>query len=197
MDVSNEIIHLAKENYGMITSAMIDAAGFSRGSLKYLTDIGALENTMRGVYVLPDVWEDEMYSLQCRYKKGIYSGETALFLWDLTDRTPVSYSMTFPSSYNTTSAKRENIRCRMVKEPFYSLGTAEMQTPGFHMVKCYNMEKTLCDILKPQANTDIQLISEAFKTYVKRSDRNIPRLSEYAKLLKVEKRIRTYLEVLL
>lgn len=197
MTIAERIINMAKENNGMVTSAMIDAAGISRGSLKYLTDKGKLERITRGVYSLPDIWEDEIYSLQIRYGRGIYSGETALFLWNLTDRTPICYSMTFPAAYNVSSAKRENILCSMVKEPFYSMGVTEVETPGKHMVGCYCMEKTLCDILKPKAGTDIQLISEAFKRYVKRKDRNIPLLMEYAKTMKLEKRISTYLEVLL
>jgi hypothetical protein len=59
------------------------------------------------------------------------------------------------------------------------------------------MEHTLCDILKPKNNVDIQLITDAFKRYAKRPDKNIPLLSEYAKMMRVEKRLRAYLEVLL
>lgn len=197
MSVTDIILNMAKENHGTVTSSMVDAAGFSRGNLKYLVDTGRLDYISRGIYILPDVWEDELYSIQSRFCKGIYSGETALFLLDLTDRTPISFSMTFPASYNVTSAKKEDIRCSMVKEPFYSLGITEVVTPGNHYVKCYSMEKTLCDILKPRANTDIQVIAEVFKRYVNRRDKNIPLLSEYAKQMGLEKRIRAYLEVLL
>ena len=197
MSIIEKILNMAKENHGTITSSMIDAAGISRGNLKYLVDIGRLENTSRGIYTLPELLEDELYSLQNRFSKGIYSGETALFLWDLIDRTPMRYSMTFPASYNVTSAKSENIRCSMLKEPYYSIGITVAVTPGQHSVKCYNAEKTLCDILRPRANTDIQVVSEAFKRYARYSKRNIPLLSEYARLMKVEKRVRAYLEVLL
>lgn len=61
----------------------------------------------------------------------------------------------------------------------------------------YDMERTLCDILRPRANTDIQIVSEAFKRYAKRKDKNIPQLSEYAKHFNVEEKLRFYLEVLL
>lgn len=197
MSITEQILNMAKANQGVVTTAMIDSAGISRGNLKYLADSGRLENTARGVYILPETWEDELYSLQNRFGRGIYSGETALFLWDLTDRTPTKYSMTFPASYNVSAAKRENIRCSMVKETLYNLGITEVETPGMHLVKCYSMEKTLCDILKPRAYTDIQVISDVLKRYVKRSDKNIPLLSEYAKQMGLEKKLRPYLEVLL
>ena len=54
-----------------------------------------------------------------------------------------------------------------------------------------------CEILKPISHTDIQIITDAFKRYAGRKDKNIPLLSEYAHQLRVEKRLRPYLEVLL
>ncbi len=197
MQISETILDMAEKNNGTVASAMITKAGISRGNLKHLVDKGMLEKVARGVYILPDVWEDEFFSIQSRYKRGIFSGETALFLWDLTDRTPINFSMTFPASYNVSKVKKENIQCSMVKEPYYSLGITSVQTPENHNVMCYSMEKTLCDILKPRARTDIQVISEAYKRYVKRSDKNIMLLSEFARQLGVERRIRAYLEVLL
>jgi len=194
---TEEIIKMAKENNGVVTTAMVVAAGFSRGNIKYLEDKGLIEKSARGVYILPEVWDDEMFNLQSRFKRGIYSHETALFLWDLTDRTPNAYSMTFPASYNLTKPKEEKVCCTQCKEDFYGLGIVEANTPGGNEVKVYSIERTLCDILRPQSDVDIQVVSEAFKRYAKRKDKNIPVLSEYAKQLKVEKRLRAYLEVLL
>ena len=70
-------------------------------------------------------------------------------------------------------------------------------TPGGNEVKVYSIERTLCDILRPHSDVDIQVVTEAFKRYAKRKSKNIPVLSEYAKQLKVEKQLRAYLEVLL
>ena len=83
------------------------------------------------------------------------------------------------------------------KKALYDLGITETTTPGGNIVRVYCVERTLCDILKPNSRVDIQVVTEAFKRYVMRSDKNIPTLSEYAKILKVEKRLRAYLEVLL
>ena len=105
------IIQMAKENNGIVTAAMVAQSGIAQGTLKYLSDRGKLERSTRGVYILPDIWDDEFYSVQNRFKRGIYSCETALFLWDLTDRTPNHFSMTFPNSYNLSNVKAENIKC--------------------------------------------------------------------------------------
>ncbi len=197
MGATEEILKIAKQNNSIVTSAMVTAAGFSRGNLKYLVDRGMLEKSARGVYILPEVWEDEIFNLQNRFKRGIFSQETALFLWDLTDRTPSTYSMTFPLSYNMTKPKAAKIKCSQCKKEWYELGVEKVKTPGGNYVRVYNKERTLCDILRPNSFADIQIISESFKRYTAGINKNIPLLSEYGKIFKVEKKLRTYLEVLL
>lgn len=138
-----------------------------------------------------------MLNLQNRFKRGIYYHETALFLWDLTDRTPNQYYMTFPANYNMTKPKEKNIRCVQCKDILYDLGITEVVTAGGNTVMDYSVESTLCNILRHHRHIDIQIVAEAFKRYVDRKDKNIPVLSEYAKTLKVEKKLRAYMEVLL
>jgi predicted transcriptional regulator of viral defense system len=55
---TNEIIKIATQNNGIVTTAMVVADGYSRGILKYLSDKGLLEKTARGIYILPEIWED-------------------------------------------------------------------------------------------------------------------------------------------
>lgn len=194
---SEPILKLAEENNGTVTSQMIDNAGLSRGCLKYLTEKGELERTARGVYIIKEQWEDELLNLSCRYRKGIFSLDTALFFHDLTDRTPDYYHMTFPTGYNLTSPKQEGLRCHTVSKELYCIGVTEVRSSAGNILRAYNKERTLCEILRPQNRTDIQLITEAFKSYVKMRDKNIPLLSEYSRIFKVEQKVRTYLEVLL
>ena len=197
MKKTDIIMKMAKENHGIITNMMIDQIGISRGNLKYLADSGKIERTARGVYTLPEVWEDEFVNLQTRFKRGIFSHESSLFLHDLSDRTPNNYHMTFPATYNLTAAKHENIRCTQVIDSLYLVGIEDITSPGGNLVRTYCMERTLCDVLKPRNSVDIQIVTDAFKQYTMRKDKNIPLLSYYGKLFKVEKKLRSYLEVLL
>ena len=191
------IMQMVRENKGTITAGKVSACGLWRGSLKHLADKGILERTSRGVYILPEIWEDEIFNLQIRFKKGIFSKETSLFLHGFTDRTPHRYHMTFPINYNTTALKLENVIFDRVKNDLYEIGVADVKTPAGNIVRAYGIERTLCDILKGRSHTDIQIISEAFKRYSRSEEKNIPLISKYAKLLKVEKKVRSYLEVLL
>ena len=57
------------------------------------------------------------------------------------------------------------------------------------------MERTICDIIKNKI--DSELFTEALKNYVKRKDKNLNRLMEYAKKMNIVKKVRTYMEVLI
>lgn len=197
MNVSDKIIQLAKENNGVVTAAILSDKGILRGNLKKLVDEGKLEKTARGVYILPEIWEDEFVNLQARFKKGVFSNETALFLWDLTDQTPNRYDMTFPHNYNLTNVKNEGVNCSRVKQEWYAEGKTQLESPGGNRITVYNMERTLCDILRKRGGINTGIITEAFKRYTARNDKNIPLLSEYAKMFRVEEKVRSYLEVLI
>ena len=197
MTDSQKILELTKQNNGIITTAMVVRAGISRGTLKYLSDTGGLEKVQRGVYTLPEVWEDEFVNIQSRFKRGIFSLETALFLCDLTDRTPSKFHMVFPATYNLSGPKQEGIICSSSKKTYYDLGVIELKTPSGNTVRGYCAERSLCDVLRPRNHTDVQIVTDAFKKYVSRREKNIPLLSEYAHKLRVEERLRAYLEVLL
>ncbi len=197
MTQSDIILNIAKENNGLITAKMLTEQNINRGFLKYLCDKGKLEKTSRGVYVLPTSWDDEFINLQSRFKKGVFSHETALFLHDLTDRTPINFNMTFPAGYNQAMAKKHDVKCYQNKLVIYESGIIETLTPLGNKVKVYSIEKTLCDILLTRNKVDTGVISTAFKRYKDYANKDIPLLSQYAKLLKVEEKVRTYLEVLL
>ena len=79
MNDSQLIMKLAKQNNGVITTAMVVAMGCSRGSLKYLADKGMLEKSSRGVYTLPEVWDDEFVNLQGRYNAVYFRLELLCF----------------------------------------------------------------------------------------------------------------------
>jgi len=64
-------------------------------------------------------------------------------------------------------------------------------------VKTYNKERTICDIIKKRNSLDIQVIAEAIKAYISGTDKNLLLLYKYAKLFRIEKPLRIYLEVLL
>jgi hypothetical protein len=138
-----------------------------------------------------------LYILQSKYKKGIYSLDTALFLHRLSDRTPIEYNMTFPVGYHAPSLENENIRISYVSKKWLDIGNITIETPLGHLVNAYNAERSICDLLKEKNHSDIQIIVETIKRYMNQKNRNVVLLSEYATLFRVEKKLRAFVEVLM
>ena len=191
------VLNMAEKNNGMVTSSEITANGIPRRVLTDMVNRQLLIKTARGLYQLPTAWEDEWLIAQYRHSKGIYSHETALFLHGYSDRTPASFNMTFPRGYHIKKNWDIPILERYAVKEIYQLGIITMESPAGHKIKVYDLEKSLCDVVRGNETFDIEIVNNAMKRYAKDKNRNLRRLMEYAKLLKVEKKIRNYMEVLL
>lgn len=181
---------------GFITSKFVTKCGVHRSILRDMVENGDLVKCKRGIYMLADEWEDDYYTIQQKYSRGIYSHETALYLWGYSERVPLSLNLTFPSKYNTHSLKNENVNVTRVIDEYYDLGVTSVKTPSGNIVRVYNLERSLCDVLRGNTG-DLQTIQFAMKKYVLSKRKNINLLLKYAKILHVEKKVRKYLEVLL
>lgn len=194
----NETINdlLQASTDGTITTAQVTKAGLHRSVLQKLVDCGELYRYSRGLYVKSSAWEDDFYLLQRKYERGIYSHDTALYLLGYSDRTPAKYTMTFPKGYNTPSLKQENITVKRVVPKNYEFGIIEIQSPSGNPIRVYDLERTLCDILRG-SGSDIQIVGEAMKRYAASKTKDIHKLMQYAEQLRVKPKVLHYMEVLL
>ncbi|MCD8362061.1 MAG: AbiEi antitoxin N-terminal domain-containing protein [Lachnospiraceae bacterium] len=195
---NREMVQTLLENSadGIITAEQVTAAGLHRSILQKLVDSGELYQFSRGIYVRADAWEDDFYLLQRRYGRGIYSHDTALYLLGYSDRTPAQYTMTFPKGYNAPSLKQENVLIKRVVPKNYSLGETEVASPSGNPLRVYDLERTLCDILRG-SGSDIQIITDAMKRYAASKEKDIHKLMQYAEQLRVKPKVLRYMEVLL
>jgi predicted transcriptional regulator of viral defense system len=197
MSKKDEIIKLAENNQGFVTNQDVIKNGYHSEYLRLMVEEGTLERTGRGHYVMPTYLLDEMKKIQSRYGRGIFSHESALFLLGFSDRTPLEHVMTFPRKYNVTSASSNGIKTYRVDEKYYDLGLITTKTQWNRVVRAYSIERSLCDILRPNSNVSIEIVIDAFKKYSKSSKKNLIFLMEYAKTFHVEGKVRNYMEVLL
>ena len=188
---------IIKSNNGFITAAQVTEAGIQRRVLGELVEAKRLYRVSRGIYALPETWEDEMYLLQYRFAKGIFSVETALYLHGFSDRTPHTYSLTFPHGYNASGLKEYYAKAKFVMPEIYGLGITEGKSPLGNPIRVYDVERTLCDSVKGNNSCDIQLVNQAMKTYAVSKEKDIEKLIVYAERLRVKPKILRYMEVLL
>lgn len=73
--VGNEtaIQQILIRNKGIVTTTQVTEAGIPRRCLSAMVESGATYRVTRGIYALPNVWEDELFFMQYRFAKGIFS----------------------------------------------------------------------------------------------------------------------------
>jgi len=186
-----------KENGGIISVAQGRKAGLSHTSMLRAANVGLIERVAHGVYGAADEFDDVIYANQLRRPKAVYSHGTALYLHDLTDRDPISLSVTVPTGYNTKQLTSEGMKVFSVKKELHGIGIAKKFTKYMHPIMTYNMERTICDCVRSRSRMEAEAVIEAVKRYARRPDRDVHSLMKMAALFGVEKILRGYLEVLL
>ena len=197
MNINSEILQQMKKNNNVITTSQVMQLGYSKALLTKYVKAGLLERSRHGVYSLPDAVNDDMYALMLRSSKIIFSHDTALFLNGLSERTPFRHTVTIPSDSALPASIKGECNCFYIKPELHRLGMIEKKTTFGNNVRCYNMERTICDFLRSRNRCDEETLISAVKNYAVFKDKNLSVLSEYAKRLRVEKSLKHYLEVLL
>ena len=160
-----------------------------------MVDEGSLLPVQRGVYVTNSGYADDYFLLGTKFKKGIFSHETALYLLGFSDRAPLTITMTFSHGSSASRMKDEGIRPVMVSKEFL-LGESYITRNGTQ-IRVYDIERTLVDLLKPRYEADFEQLIPALKRYANYEKKDINKLFRYARAFGVEEKIRRYMEVLL
>lgn len=197
MEINRQIRKILRENNNIITTEQVIELGFSRALLSLYVKEGLLERERQGVYILADTVHDDMYTLMLRSNKIIFSHDTALFLNGLSERTPFVHSVTIPSNTRISSTLRDECVCYFIKSELHQLGLINRKNTLGNEVRCYNPERTICDLLRSRNRIDEETVVSAIKNYVKSSEKDLKLLAEYAPLFGVNKTLKRYMEVLL
>ncbi|MZQ99642.1 MAG: abortive phage infection protein [Acidaminobacter sp.] len=197
MNYMDKLEELIQKKHGTILSADLDLYEIPRVYLQMMVAEGKLERVDRGVYVSNDSIEDELYAMQTKYPKLIYSHETALYFYGLSDRTPFEYSASVPSGYKVVPNVADRFKIYYIKKEFHELGAETLISPLGNEIKVYNVERTICDLIRSRNRIDIQIRNEALKRFAKLKSVDYLMLIDYAKKLNIEVVLKKYLEVLL
>lgn len=197
MDYKNKILNIMNKNRGFITTSEVVKNNIKRNFLTQMVNDGTIIRISRGYYGLPDYIEDEYYKIMAKSKNAVFSMNTALYLHNLSDRTPLIYDITVPDYYGGVLQKEKNVSLYFTKKDLLTLGITEIISPFGMKIKVYDMEKTICDIIKNKNKMDAEIFSRALKTYAKNKKKNLNKLMKYAKVMKIENKVSEYMEVLL
>jgi predicted transcriptional regulator of viral defense system len=165
--------------------------------LKRLIDEGYVEKIKYGYYQ----WQDERAFSEATiiarlFPDAILCLESALQYYGYTDRTPAAWCLAV-DKHSTKS--RFKIDYPMVK-PHYipkeqmKLGVEVVSIEDTEL-KIFNRERVICDCLRQENKMDAEIFNKAMQAYVKDPKKNVPRLMEYAKLLRTENKVRKIIGV--
>lgn len=197
MDYIHEIQKIAKANGGIIDNKTAASAGISRAILSKFCKENKIQRVMRGQYVLTNDIQDELFSIQLRCKQLIFSHETALFLHSISDRMPFEHSVTAPSNKVPSRAIQQDCKIYYIKPELFELGKIKLFTQFGNEVTVYDLERTLCDVIRSRNKVGSETFLSALKLYAANPNKNLNLLDSYAKEMKIAGVVRKYLEVLL
>jgi len=197
MNFYDKILKLIEKNNGYVTTKEVVENGINKIFLTNMVRNGKLVRISKGYYGLPDYIEDEYYKISSKSKNARFSLATALYLHNLSDRTPLVYNITLPFGYNGALQKEKKVILNFVNRKILDLGMIEMTSPFGMKIKVYDIERTICDIIKNKNKMDAEIFSKALKDYAKSRNKNLSKLTKYAKVMNIEKKVSEYMEVLL
>ncbi len=182
----------------IITNKQAEESGIKRHILAQLVQKGKLERVKNGVYKKKEAIDDDFAIISLNNEQVVFSFNTALYLHRFSDRAPNVFHISVPQGYNTEHIKREfsNIKVHYVKRDCFNLGVIKIKTPLGTNVKCYNIERCICDIVLKRKTVDKQIFIGAMTGYFNTKGKNIRNLIKYSRILGVEDGIRKYTEVL-
>lgn len=194
MGYENKILNLFKNGY--LNTKDVVNNNIPRTYLTKLVKEGKIERISRGVYAKKNVLVDEFVVLQSKSKNAIYSNTTALYLYGFSNRIPIKYDITINNGYNGTLQKDNNVNLFYTKKELLDLGVINYKLDSGNIIRVYDLDKTICDIIKNKKKIDAEIFNKAIREYFYSKKKNTLKLYEYAKKMNIYNKVRDTFEVL-
>lgn len=165
--------------------------------LSKLCKAGTIQRIAQGQYMLVEDMPDELLSISLRTEHLVFSHETALFLHGISDRTPFVHSITTPANRVPSPSLRETCKVYYIKPELFELGRTKLTTPFGNQVPCYDLERTICDVIRSRNKMGTETFLAALRQYAASPKKDLNRLNSYAKKMSLTNVARQYLQVLL
>lgn len=173
--------------------------GITRYMLYSLRDKGIIERVSKGIYrlmELPPISNPDLVTVSLRFPNAVICLVSALAWHDITTQIPHAVSVAIPKDSRMPSLEHPPIQVHKFSKEAYKSGLEEHLIDGVP-VKVYNPEKTLADCFKFRNKIGMDVALEALKLYKTRKKFDLGKLLKYAKICRVEKVMRPYLEATL
>lgn len=155
-----------------------------------------IEKVFKGLYLESSELNDRFYEIQYLSNKCVYSNLTALYFLEYSDRIPMIYDITVPRDYKGSLQQLENVKLYYVDKDILNLGVIIVIDEFGNEIKCYDLERCICDIIKNKNKLDRELVNKALRKYFYSANKNTKNLFDYAKKMKLFNKVREEFDIL-
>ena len=193
----NNFLKIINDKYsGVITLKEALKNGINRTVLQKMLDQDLVEKIGYGLYSTKDFVYDEFYIFQLKHPNIVFSYNTALYFWGMTERTPTRMDIT-TNRNNSLNYCKDDVNLYRVNKDILNLGKVQAKTPTGKIVNCYNLERTVCDVINNRKNIDIEIANKAIKSSIRSKGFNSNLMFEYAEKLKIYEKVESYMEAIM
>ncbi len=194
MDYKEQIEQYLKKSGGIITASYCRSNKIPTVYLSRLVREGVLQRASEGCYITEEGMYDEYYFFQYRFKKVVFSYETALHLLGVTDKIPQAMDVTVYYSYKFNEVPT-GVNIHYVNRKLHDLGVVEARTMFNNPVRIYSYERILCDFIAHKDKMDIEVYVTLIRYYSKYAKKNLHALYEIATRMGIDKEVKAIMEV--
>ncbi|MBE2207174.1 MAG: type IV toxin-antitoxin system AbiEi family antitoxin domain-containing protein [Saprospiraceae bacterium] len=196
MSDTTTIKQIFTKGAGYARTADVLAAGIHFSQLKKLEEAGVITKIKRGHYRWEGMayWGGELPEIARLAPSGVFCLFTAAEYHNLTTYQPWQHHLAVERSMKVTGLPAGRVKMHYWSGPLLEFGIEIIQTEG-GPIRLTDAARTVCDLVKYRNKTGMDTMLEAIRAYLRRKDKNLTLLLEYARRLRVEKVIRPYLEM--
>ena len=187
-----------RQHGGSLRTSAALAAGIHPRTLYALRDAGSIERLARGLYRLadlPPLGEPDLVTVAQRIPRGVVCLISALAIHDLTTQIPHVVHLALPRSARHPVLEHPPLQVYRFSERAFETGVETVVMDGVP-VRVYTAEKTIADCFKYRNKIGLDVAMEALRRYQARRGASLRKLLEYARVCRVERVLRPYLEAL-
>jgi predicted transcriptional regulator of viral defense system len=194
--MKNSIKEIFDKSEGIASTKTLLKSGINHYQINILIENGSISKLKHGVYKWHTDDINEWQDIRHLVPYGILCLFTACLHYDLTTFVSSSYHIAIPKKAKIVLPDYPPIQLYYWDTIAFNLGMTEtiIQDTTFHI---YDLEKTVCDALRFRNKVGIDIAKEVLKSYLKRPDRNIAKLNEYARKLNISTVLSNFLTILL
>lgn len=197
MEYENKILDFMKNNSDTITIDEVNKLNIPRVILTRLKQKDLIDKIKPGLYILKNSWGDEYFNLIYKNNCATYSHLTALYFNDLCERIPLEYDISVKKNYKGALGKNSKVKLYYVNDNNFELGLTTIKSPQGRIIRCYDIERCLCDLIKCKDKTYLEYLKYAFSEYYRVQKHDVKKLYEYAKKLNIYNKVKEFMEVFL